>query len=71
MNDIPNIINNLTTMLFSLMYFGVGLLAAWFIWTDRKITKLSIPATLTWMFFCICMPLMIPLYIFYRQNNLL
>jgi hypothetical protein len=66
--NVINFISNLTEMISLIMYFGIGIFAAWFIWTDRKITKLSIPVTLAWMFFC---PLIIPIYIFYRHNKLL
>ncbi|WP_204264981.1 hypothetical protein, partial [Escherichia coli] len=44
--NVINFISNLTEMISLIMYFGIGIFAAWFIWTDRKITKLSIPATL-------------------------
>ncbi|HPZ44163.1 MAG TPA: hypothetical protein PL078_09200 [Bacillota bacterium] len=53
------------------LYLVNSFFIAWFIWTDRKIIKITTLQAAMWIVLCISMVILVPVYIYYRKEKLL
>ena len=53
-----------------IIYLSSGIFIAWFIWTDRKYTKISALNAFMWIILCSIMPILVPVYLYYRREKI-